>query len=341
MKNISIPEPCHENWADFTPTEKGAFCGSCQIDVVDFSNKSSNEIKTILKENAGKSVCGRFKKSQLDDLNDDFFAWENQSAKSFQSKFLYACMIVFGMTLFTSCTIESGLNFSNDGIALFDNSTSQLNIFNPPMEGDTTKKPIENRHIKGKVAYQEYETQPVIETIPDSNKVINEEVEIFTLGEIAYSAEEEIEDTLQCGTNILIEQEDTLYDDMMVDGEIRWTEEFTQFTADTTKASIIPYNVNHGVKKDLVINESIFSSSLYPNPSSGISTIVLQVHQELIFDIYLYAIDGKKVKSIHNGLINVGRNEFQIDLSSYNTGSYLIIINTKYQKRSLRIEKVD
>ena len=106
MPSISIPEPCHENWADFTPTEKGAFCGSCQIDVVDFSNKTPEEVKTILKQNAGKHMCGRFRKSQLNELNSEFAAWENQTPKSFQSKFLYACLIVFGMSLFTSCNVS-------------------------------------------------------------------------------------------------------------------------------------------------------------------------------------------------------------------------------------------
>ena len=42
---LEIKEPCHENWNEFTPTQKGAFCDKCQIDVIDFSQKSNQELK--------------------------------------------------------------------------------------------------------------------------------------------------------------------------------------------------------------------------------------------------------------------------------------------------------
>ncbi|MBN4072576.1 hypothetical protein JYT74_00920 [Crocinitomix catalasitica] len=47
MKKVSIPDPCHEDWDKMTPTEKGTFCGKCQIDVIDFTTKSSHEVKTM------------------------------------------------------------------------------------------------------------------------------------------------------------------------------------------------------------------------------------------------------------------------------------------------------
>jgi len=34
---LSIPEPCHENWHQMTPTEQGRFCNACSKEVVDFS----------------------------------------------------------------------------------------------------------------------------------------------------------------------------------------------------------------------------------------------------------------------------------------------------------------
>ncbi len=68
---LTIAEPCHENWDGMTPVEKGKFCGSCQKQVVDFSDMSDRQVaeffkKPILSLSKGGSVCGRFMTDQLD-----------------------------------------------------------------------------------------------------------------------------------------------------------------------------------------------------------------------------------------------------------------------------------
>ncbi len=104
MLNVNIPKPCHEDWSKMTPTQKGAFCGKCQLEVIDFTNLSNNEIKNTLFEACGKRVCGHIKPQQLTELNSDFTRWRNQSVKQFKAKFLWACVLVFGMTLFAGCS---------------------------------------------------------------------------------------------------------------------------------------------------------------------------------------------------------------------------------------------
>jgi CarboxypepD_reg-like domain len=61
---ITIPEPCHENWNNMGPVEKGRFCGSCSKQVVDFSMMNDGEMAAYLSSTNGK-VCGRFNESQL------------------------------------------------------------------------------------------------------------------------------------------------------------------------------------------------------------------------------------------------------------------------------------
>lgn len=67
-KNIQlhIPEPCHENWDQMSPVDKGRFCGSCQKQVVDFSGMSDRQIAEFFKRPSTGSVCGRFMTDQLD-----------------------------------------------------------------------------------------------------------------------------------------------------------------------------------------------------------------------------------------------------------------------------------
>lgn len=62
---LSIAEPCHENWEGMTPDEKGRFCGSCQKQVVDFTSMSDRQIAEFFKKPSTGSVCGRFMTDQL------------------------------------------------------------------------------------------------------------------------------------------------------------------------------------------------------------------------------------------------------------------------------------
>ena len=58
--NVSINKPCHENWAEMTPNQQGAFCGKCIKTVIDFSSKSINEIKEFFNTTQQQRICGRF-----------------------------------------------------------------------------------------------------------------------------------------------------------------------------------------------------------------------------------------------------------------------------------------
>jgi hypothetical protein len=63
---LSIPDPCHENWVDMTPTEKGRFCASCCKQVIDFTHMSDSQLASFFGKPAGVALCGRLGDDQLD-----------------------------------------------------------------------------------------------------------------------------------------------------------------------------------------------------------------------------------------------------------------------------------
>ena len=77
--HISIPTPCHESWDGMDMTERGAFCHSCQKEVIDFSAMTDREVIDYLAMH--QTGCGRFRKDQLDtklsiaEVNNGVFKW--------------------------------------------------------------------------------------------------------------------------------------------------------------------------------------------------------------------------------------------------------------------------
>ena len=55
---------CNRTWEDMQPVENGRFCNDCQKKVVDFTDKTNDEIAAYLIGSTTK-VCGRFQQSQL------------------------------------------------------------------------------------------------------------------------------------------------------------------------------------------------------------------------------------------------------------------------------------
>lgn len=62
---LSVTKPCHEDWEQMTPDQRGRFCASCQKSVVDFTAMSDRQVADYFKKSS-VSTCGRFYRDQLD-----------------------------------------------------------------------------------------------------------------------------------------------------------------------------------------------------------------------------------------------------------------------------------
>jgi TonB family protein len=95
INKISVPEPCGESWNGMPQQGNGRYCGSCQKVVVDFTNKTNEEILEHIRSNAGKKVCGTFRNSQL-----------TPHFPERTVRFMAALLLVFGMSLFSCNTSD-------------------------------------------------------------------------------------------------------------------------------------------------------------------------------------------------------------------------------------------
>lgn len=63
---LSIPEPCHQDWNRMSPNEQGRFCGSCAKTVIDFSAMTDAQLIRYFENLKTENVCGRMHVDQLD-----------------------------------------------------------------------------------------------------------------------------------------------------------------------------------------------------------------------------------------------------------------------------------
>ncbi|MEJ5104822.1 hypothetical protein [Chryseobacterium sp. MYb328] len=66
MKNqIKISIPCLEDWENMSNSTKGKFCEKCSKCIVDFTDKTDEQIQDIFKTANGKEICGRISTRSL------------------------------------------------------------------------------------------------------------------------------------------------------------------------------------------------------------------------------------------------------------------------------------
>ena len=167
---ISIKKPCHEKWDEMTPNEQGAFCGKCMKTVVDFSNKTIEEIKAYFTGKQNEKVCGRFETQQLTSLSFDTFFSEFKGF-NFTKRFAVILYFTFGMWLFNASSGMAQIQEPIKGDVKVDQNVMGGVRVNPTPK-DTIKKygnPVRKfKTVKGKVK--------IVDSKPIENKMKTGEV---------------------------------------------------------------------------------------------------------------------------------------------------------------------
>lgn len=97
MSYLNIPQPCHRQWNEMTPNEKGRFCSSCSKNIPDLTGLSQRQLAEAW-EKSGGDMCGRLTPVQLRE-NYVNGMMRREWVKQLQ-KFCLALLVSFGASLF-------------------------------------------------------------------------------------------------------------------------------------------------------------------------------------------------------------------------------------------------
>jgi hypothetical protein len=92
--NLSVPEPCTENWDNMTPNERGRHCASCDKTVIDFSLFSDKQLIEFFSKATDK-ICGRIPKFQLERQ----IIFSEPPKHPFFNKLLFGTALAAGLTI--------------------------------------------------------------------------------------------------------------------------------------------------------------------------------------------------------------------------------------------------
>ena len=301
MKNVTIENACSEKWNEMAPTDKGAYCQVCATNVVDFTNKSSLEIKQLLLANSGNSVCGRIKTQQLELLNTEFELWNASSKQTIQRAMFFSLLVVFGLTLF-SCETEK----DKQAIQALQASVSTV------------------------LASNTADAQPQIELV--------QKVETIELPDLIT---EEITSNCKCDyqvnppepiKEVILEEfpvEERIHVTM---GAMAYTTRFIDYLEETSP--VVEYDDN-GIPLPTEL-----TSKAYPNPTADFTTLELGLPEKERAEIAVYSMNGQHLQTVYDGKIERGTSTYSIDLSAYEPGMYLITIRSKKFNETVRVSKM-
>lgn len=288
-----------------TPTEKGAFCQRCAKNLVDFTSKTSAEIKATFMEMAGQQVCGRINPEQIDNFNADMRIWERRESRKFQSMLVFSLVVVFGLSLF-SCSSDK----QKKTILKMQETAQQAWT-----ETEATESPAKT------------EIQPVEKTVTVAAPEI---VELFEpMEQVIYATER---DSLYEKLDEFNVEVNTWELRRSIVGIMHIREESCNCVP--APEEVIEYDEN-GVQIP-----KVFASKAYPNPAGLQTTLELKLPEGGFTEIELYDLSGKFIQTIHSGELARGTRSFTVQLTDLPTGMYLFAIRSKKYSETVKVVKI-
>ncbi len=331
---ISIKEPCNEDWTKMTPTQKGAFCQACALDVVDFTNKTPLEIKFLLAEelSSDSRTCGRITNHQLDQINDEFFKWKSES-ESFRAIWLFSMVAVFGLTLF-SCQNTHTKEMVN-----------QLQL-------DTTQMLASLDTLGMTTVLDTNKTNDSLMTYGNWDVLIkNPWEEVYWQGTIAPDIGI-YQPWLDCKNLQIYMVSLEMYGAIGIPDEEK--EKFHEFASSTLSSPFLnvqettpvsplppvsPILLKAPLEAVLSSGNKVFDSFIYPNPVIETSRVYIETQVFLDLQIALYRKGVESPIRTGQATLGVGRHQLDLKLHNFEKGEYQLKLENAMQVSILDFTK--
>lgn len=371
MSNIKvhIPIPCHENWQKMSVNKKGRFCNVCDKTVVDFTNKNSDEIKSIIDNSTGK-LCGRFKTTDV--YQPTIPSKTNSSFKLswYKSKWLAMTTILSLFGFSKKATAQGAV------VRMIDNSSPIIKktvakksstVIHGWIKSIDEKKGIAQIEIRvysgGKeIAYkQNFLNGSYFITVPE-NTIWDFKVDI-EYSSVNYQTQilRDLpinKDRIKCDLNLAEVHTNVPFQTIYALGGIgRYYEEPIDYYQE--KTTVGQLEAIEEVKKDSILNEKInmaykllseqeviapetiktetsFDVIAFPNPGIGLFNFRIENSEKS--EIFIFDIEGRLIESRKTTAIIE-----QVDLTNHPNGTYVVRVVSFSQNKvkQLKLIKIE
>lgn len=348
---LSIPEPCHEDWAKMSPTEKGRHCAVCDKEVLDMRGKSHEEVAEKISNAKSGEVCAQIPNHILDKPIQLHAASMGKYGKMGAAGALITAVAL-------SPTISESVNL------LETISDKNQTVMNPnAIHVNGTVIDDKNEIISGaKITIQQNEHQAITYSLANGRFVMNLDPQKIKNGKAILLIEKpgfatlereiDIDGNMQNGKFVLegmkmkIVEMNGMYPDMdrmyeVTGGQVVMTRECIKSDIQYATAISEQYRVTGGAvvytsyidriepiyvnekteeeKIELIDIEPVFVNELttYPNPT--VDFVNLELKKEGNYSVYVFALDGKMVMTE-----NFNSNKLQVNLSAFERGNYIV-----------------
>lgn len=301
MKNFYIEERCTQNWDDMPKTSNGTYCDQCSMEVYDFTNKSSEEIRAMLYQFRDKQLCTRMTVEQENALNKYFELWQLSTRKHMQRATLFTFLIVFGLSI-VSCSQESDKqqieSVRQQAIELLNTSETSHN---------TTEI-----------------------TDPTSDEIEIAQVELTESKDtIEYIEEMRLEEII-CEGEVTVEIPEREY---VLGGAVMHRVEYVNYLEEVVPEKDKQYD-DQG--REIPTEYDLIA---FPNPTAGLTNLKLEIPEKSELNISVHNVSGQEIHDFKTREYFPGTHELGFDLTDHPTGMYLVIVQSEKFKKIVRVIK--